>query len=626
MTDVTLSKAVRANLLHLQNTAKMMDRTQERLATGLKVNSALDNPTNFFTASALKARSKDLDLLMDAISNGVQTLQAADKGISAISKLVEAAQATARQALQTTPTVQQPVRQAGSVTTVNLSALTIAGAQPAQPATIATANLTGFTAAAAQPPGPAEGTVDLGAAGNATAMTNGFADGTTLSFTDGTDTYTIYFHDNDSGAVTPPEIGIDVSGGKDIDTVLSEIQAAIAGNADGFNDFTIAMSGTDVVFSMGTNLDDTLTVAGTSGAATAMAGAYAPDPGAPATTGSFTINGHTVTIAPGDGLTEVMAAFQAAEAASGGTTAFTVSESGGVITVEAVGTNSLVIAGDNTAVNAVGLSSGTVNQTPAVASQAGTITINGVDVAIDVGDQAGDILAKLQAAAATSAGTNQFTVTGNGGFITIEGVGSNSVQIGGTAATLQATGLTAGNHLGAPTGTTVEVVNPKRREMVTQYNELLQQISDMTKDASFNGVNLINGDNLEVLFNEDGTSRLVIQGVAFDALNLNLLELPADGFDATVDIESTLSTLKDALGTLRTQASRFGANLTVVEARQNFTKQMINTLESGAANLTLADTNEEAANMLALQTRQQLSQTALSLASQADQSVLRLFG
>src|SRR5690554_4215325 len=106
MSDVSLSKAVRSNLLHLQNTSKMMDTTQERLATGLKVNSALDNPTNFFTAASLNARSKDLDLLMDAISNGVQTLQAADKGISAISKLVESAQATARQALQTTALVE----------------------------------------------------------------------------------------------------------------------------------------------------------------------------------------------------------------------------------------------------------------------------------------------------------------------------------------------------------------------------------------------------------------------------------------------------------------------------------------------------------------------------------------
>ena len=83
--------------------------------------------------------------------------------------------------------------------------------------------------------------------------------------------------------------------------------------------------------------------------------------------------------------------------------------------------------------------------------------------------------------------------------------------------------------------------------------------------------------------------------------------------------------LDAAIGTLRSQASTFGSNLSVVETREEFTKNLINTLETGAANLTLADTNEEGANLLALQTRQQLSSVALSLAAQADQNVLRLF-
>ena len=83
--------------------------------------------------------------------------------------------------------------------------------------------------------------------------------------------------------------------------------------------------------------------------------------------------------------------------------------------------------------------------------------------------------------------------------------------------------------------------------------------------------------------------------------------------------------LSGALSTLRTQASQYGTSLTSVQNRQDFTKAMINTLQTGADNLVLADSNEEAANMLALQTRQQLASTALSLASQADQGVLRFF-
>ena len=85
--DVTLSKGVRANLLSLQQTAEMMARTQERLSTGKKVNSALDNPVNYFTSAGLQARASDLSTLLDSIGNGVQTLAAADKGITAITKL-----------------------------------------------------------------------------------------------------------------------------------------------------------------------------------------------------------------------------------------------------------------------------------------------------------------------------------------------------------------------------------------------------------------------------------------------------------------------------------------------------------------------------------------------------------
>ena len=171
----------------------------------------------------------------------------------------------------------------------------------------------------------------------------------------------------------------------------------------------------------------------------------------------------------------------------------------------------------------------------------------------------------------------------------------------------------------------VMVANPKRAELVEQYNELLSQIDDLAKDSGFNGVNLLANDDLSVLFNEDGSSRLDIEGETFDAAGIGLTTLAPTAFDTNSSITSTLDDLKASIETLRTQASKLGANLSVVETRQDFTKNMINVLETGAANLTLADTNEEAANLRALQTRQQLSSTALSLASQADQNVLSLF-
>src|ERR1700760_5081378 len=100
MSGIVLSASVRQNLLSLQDTANLLSTTQTRLATGKKVNSALDNPTNFFTAAGLDARASDISNLLDSIGNGVQVLQAADTGITSLSKLVDTAKSIANQVLQ----------------------------------------------------------------------------------------------------------------------------------------------------------------------------------------------------------------------------------------------------------------------------------------------------------------------------------------------------------------------------------------------------------------------------------------------------------------------------------------------------------------------------------------------
>jgi flagellin len=159
-------------------------------------------------------------------------------------------------------------------------------------------------------------------------------------------------------------------------------------------------------------------------------------------------------------------------------------------------------------------------------------------------------------------------------------------------------------------------------------------LDKLADDSSFNGINLLRGDKLKITFNEEGTSSIDVQAkdssgaargisTADDSLDIDLA-VDAD-FDTDTKIDGMLDKLSSTLGTLRSQSSAFGSNLSMVENRQDFTKAMINTLQTGADALTLADSNEEAANMLALQTRQQLSSTALSLASQADQAVLSLF-
>jgi hypothetical protein len=170
-----------------------------------------------------------------------------------------------------------------------------------------------------------------------------------------------------------------------------------------------------------------------------------------------------------------------------------------------------------------------------------------------------------------------------------------------------------------------------RQSLSNQFDDLKTQLDRLAEDASFNGINLLFGDTLQLTFNETGSSSLEVQGknsdgTAFGAISVTSLAI--DGtydFSDDSDLDNLTTALSTALTSLRTQASQYGTSLTSVQNRQDFTKAMITTLQTGADNLVLADSNEEAANMLALQTRQQLSSTALSLASQADQQVLRLF-
>ncbi len=166
----------------------------------------------------------------------------------------------------------------------------------------------------------------------------------------------------------------------------------------------------------------------------------------------------------------------------------------------------------------------------------------------------------------------------------------------------------------------------------TQYNELMTQIDYLADDANYKGVNLLGGatESLVVYFDEDGNHSITLQGFDGSSTGLGITAVAADGWnnggvgDATA-IEADIALLDTARTTLRSQAQTFSNNLATITIRQDFTSNMINTLEDGAANLTQADLNEEGANMLMLQTRQALGTTSLSIASQAAQSVLRLF-
>lgn len=165
-----------------------------------------------------------------------------------------------------------------------------------------------------------------------------------------------------------------------------------------------------------------------------------------------------------------------------------------------------------------------------------------------------------------------------------------------------------------------------RSTLATQFDALRTQIDQLAGDSGYNGTNLIGTgpDSLTVTFNEDGSSTLAVTGVALDSTGL-AVAAAANAWVANADITAAVDDLSAGLNTLRANAATFGSNLTVVQNRIDFTKGLTQTLQAGSDLLTLADLNEEGANLLALQTRQQLGIQALSLASQSDQAILRLF-
>jgi flagellin-like hook-associated protein FlgL len=410
LSNITLTAAVRQNLLSLQGTAELLATTQGRLATGKKVNTALDNPTNFFTAAGLDARASDISNLLDSIGNGVQVLQAANTGITSLSKLVDTAKSIANQVLQ------QPT---GYLQKASATSLAPTGAGAA------------------------------GALGTATDLTN-FGSGTANS-----------------------------------------------------------LEGETFIFTPATGAATTITVSHTAGA----------------------------------GKVNSIDAFNAALTSAGlGLTASFASN----------GSITLTSSNDN-------------------ASQ--TLTL----------------------------GTT---------------AAPNNIALSGTATPALVSG-------GTPTADPVS--QAARSGLVTQYNQILTQITTTAQDASFNGINLLNGDSLKLVFDETGKSTVTIAGVTFNPPGLGLKTLTSGtDFLDNFSTNSVLTALNTASISLRSQASAFGANLSIVQIRQDFNKNIINVLQTGSSALTLADSNEEAANSQALSTRQSIATSALALANTSQQSVLQL--
>jgi flagellin-like hook-associated protein FlgL len=386
MSGIVLSAAVRQNLLSLQSTAELLSTTQNRLASGKKVNTALDNPTNFFTAQGLDNRASDINNLLDAIGNGVQVLQAANTGITSLQKLVDTARSIANQVLQTTV---------------------------------------------------------------------GYSPKSTVSSS-----------------------------------------AALGGTAANLVDGVTIKAG------------DVLTIAATGG-------------GTPT----------SITFGANESLDQLNAA----------------------------------------------------------------LAPNNLSAGLDANNKL--VITTLNDAASKTIGAVTYTNTG-GGTVTFGAVNPPIADVNSQVT---------------------------RANLVAQYNNIIAQITTTSQDASFNGINLLNGDDLKLTFNETGKSTLNIRGVTYDAAGLGLAPLTAGtDFLDNDSAKAVIAKISMASDVLRSEASSLGSNLSIVQIRQDFSKNLIIVLQTGSANLTLADSNEEAANSQALSTRQSIAVSALALSNQSQQSVLKL--
>ncbi len=166
----------------------------------------------------------------------------------------------------------------------------------------------------------------------------------------------------------------------------------------------------------------------------------------------------------------------------------------------------------------------------------------------------------------------------------------------------------------------------KVADYAAQFDAIKAQITDIAEDSFYQGVNLLIGNTLKVVFNETRTNDLTVSGKNI----VNEMDITAASGDegwkvGAEKITASIGEITTAIETLRSFATELGNNFTIIETRQNFTEAMVDVLETGADKLVLADMNEESANYLALQTRQQLAINSLALASQSAQSVLSLF-
>lgn len=570
---IALTASMRSNLLSLKNTQKLFDSTQDKLSTGYKVNSAMDNPSSYFTAQSLNARADDLSTLLDSIGQAISTLQTADKGITSLQDFVSQAKSIANSA-RDTANVSAKVTSTVKFDKNALKSQKVVGD--------------------AVPNAAADDKMVI-RYGDSTKLTG------TTNVKEDSDLAKLGFGDTDNTAagsivVDGKEYKINVNAAENsMETTFTtpgifEVKSAVNDgknttytlvDADG-NQYSHVVAETAVTALKDTKFakvtDGKITVS-EDGKTTFSGKVDKDDTGATAATakrGVSTINvAKDATVEDFSKVVETMI----------GTKVFDVSIEDSNLVFKTLDTTSVEVKGKLAEV--FGLDAGQ-------------------EITLAADDTAESLRLKINALEGIAAEFDE-----NGKLVVKSAEGDDLVISGALAEKLGISGaVTNGSN--------------ERAAYAKQFDSVLKQIDELVQDTSYKGINLLKGDNLTVVFNESRTSTLELKGVTFDSTGLGFTASKNEWI-STTDIDESLDQITKATSMLRAQASEFGQNLSTVQIREDFTENMINNLTTGADKLTLADANEEAANLLALQTRQSLATNSLSLASQSAQSVLKLF-
>ena len=637
MSEISLTASMRSNLLSLQQISKLQDSTQLRLSTGLKVNSAIDNPSSYYTASSLTNRAEDLSALLDSMGQSIQTIKAATEGIEKAEDLLSQMKAIAEQVNTGTYVPEKSYFEE----LVGAHGAVVTNAEELR---------------AAVDSGKEEicvyGKIDLGdisTTGGISLKENQKLVGVNYYGNYGTEGESFSSLSATSSVADKHMVGISKNGCLVSDLSLNYV------NTDSTNSANVLVIKDQGVSADLQNLDIKADFADIDSTSASNSAIYIINNSNVNIKGNLNIN---VTGKSGRGIfSSSSASFNFASKAK--VSISTQGEAGYGIVVYG---STMNIASDATIeVNTSGKGAiGLFVENSGIANIGGNLKFISNSVSsIYISRAKSNNIVNISSSAKiylngpiynskdSGIGAN-FLEIEKGAKLAFEKDGAakwyevqdeykdkndsgadKSISADNVETTLNVAGTSSWQ-------TPSEIKDEEKAEQEAkeaeeqanrevyqkQFNNALSQYDSLIKDSSYKGVNLLQADDLKVIFNENRSSTLEVSGVDLSSDKIGMMT--ADWSKAK-DVQTSLDQIINAKNTLRSASTKLGNYYSIITERETFTDNLINVLQEGADKLTLADMNEESANMLSLQTRQQLAINSLSLASQSSQSILRLF-